>query len=546
MKKINKIIFINSNDYSQKLSDNNIYIFFTRSQYYFYKNIYSNVDYFFDYKLNFNEKDEVDYLEQSINHEISQEKSYKYIFLCYFFLYKDMIQYLSIKERLFSIIKKYNINNIEISRNCPIFFKKSFNEISNKSEVNIIYSDSVFGKFNYRDGQYYNVDIPFPNNIEKSNFFIYLASKYYNYMGISSLRFTNFIVPKDSAIFKLSIFTFLHRLKTKLLLENKVEPYLDFSIECASSINLISSYWDKYDKTLLSIFKNSIKRFKQVYDDNSLNILENKILYLLKKSKVNTIFIDSINSPFRRLISYVGKKIDIKVYHLPHGIYTENEYPYIDHAEYMPDQILTWSEESSKHLNDKGWNTRNISLGMSTNHNDDCQQTSPKILAMVSHGNRIDLNSFEKDIVEIARIADKDKLDVTFKYHSLIGEYSKINSVANMGDHIKLFEKNHKIAINIYDDKDYVTDIMRNYSHIIFTTWTTGIIEAINLEIPFVIITNKSVINDNVSNQPIRIFDSMDMPIFDDYKNGIDFLLKNKNIQYLRKAKENLNRGQYL
>ncbi|MAR78425.1 MAG: hypothetical protein CMD43_05755, partial [Gammaproteobacteria bacterium] len=98
MKKINKIIFINSNDYSQKLSDNNIYIFFTRSQYYFYKNIYSNVDYFFDYKLNFNEKDEVDYLEQSINHEISQEKSYKYIFLCYFFLYKDMIQYLSIKE----------------------------------------------------------------------------------------------------------------------------------------------------------------------------------------------------------------------------------------------------------------------------------------------------------------------------------------------------------------------------------------------------------------------------------------------------------------
>ena len=546
MKKINKIIFISSNNYSQKLSDDNIYIVFTRSQYHYYKNMHSNVDYFFDYKLNFNEKDEVDYLEKSINHEISQEKSYKYIFLCYIFLYKDMIQYLSIKERLFSIIKKYNINIIEISKNCPIFFKKSLDEISNKSEVNIIYSDSIFGRFNYRDGQYYNIDIPFPDNIEKSNFFIYLASKYYNYMGISSLRFTNFIVPKDSAIFKLSIFTFLYKLKTKLLLENKVEPYLDCSIKCESSINLISSYWNKYDKTLLSIFKNTIKRFKQVYDDSSLNILENKISYFLKKSKVKTVFIDSINSPFRRLISYVCKKTDIKVYHLPHGIYTENEYPYIRQAEYMPDQILTWSEESSKYLNDKGWDTKNISLDMSTNHNGDNQQTSPKILAMVSHGNRIDLNSFEKDIVEIGRIANKHQLDVTFKYHSLIGEYSKINSVTNMGEHISLFEKNHNIAIKIYDDKHNATDIMRNYSHIIFTTWTTGIIEAINLEIPFVIITNKSVINDNVSNQPIRIFDSMDMPIFDDYKNGIDFLLKNKNIEYLRKAKENLNRGQYL
>ena len=120
-----KIVLIDNPD---KISHNNenLYLTFSKSCYKRLKNDHKNIEYFFELENFMDEEQEIENLESALYYQTKTKESFKWIFVAFTFIYRILIQYNAIYNRLHSLIKKYpNIQEIEASTSISILFKKA-------------------------------------------------------------------------------------------------------------------------------------------------------------------------------------------------------------------------------------------------------------------------------------------------------------------------------------------------------------------------------------------------------------------------------------
>ena len=103
------------------------------------------------------------------------------------------------------------------------------------------------------------------------------------------------------------------------------------------------------------------------------------------------------------------------------------------------------------------------------------ENDSRDILVLLSHGDRINLNQFEEDIIKILSLINYKKNKIDWKIHHNI--FNDSNNIMSMQK--RNIESQFDIKLNFIDYTIKPSSIMKNYNLLIFITFTTGIYDFI-------------------------------------------------------------------
>ena len=547
--KQSKVILI---DDPKQISSNSdtLYMTFSKSCYKRLIKEYTNIDYFFSLDNIMNEEEEIDNIEKSLYKESQDKENFKWLFLSFTFIYRILIQYNAIYNRFQALIKKYpNIKTIEASSSISILFKYAIENIVKKKELNVKYNDRPAPKFSYSHSQLIASDIPSSNTLDKTNILLYLIGKALQLTNHKIFVFDSQVKDKSLTLFRISylkITNWIKLLIVGLFSKNNVrEFYKDFMRPNLDSNQLDKKNWNFFRDDQIQIIQLIVDNFLNYYSYDYLENLSSKIETLLISSCTKKIITDDTNTPLRRLVTHIARNNNILVEHLPHGLYSESDYPYIQDANYLPTKLLAWNQESSTELRSKGWNTEIIRFPLGIIKNN--KEKRKNLLIMLGHGDRIDLNSFEEHILDLATLMKKYNLHATWKYHELKNQTTRIDSSSTMLLQRNRVEELIKYKIDISNPFLNSQSLMVEHKKIIFMTWTTGILYAAIHGIPFIVYKNSSATSGQNKDKPIHFFDNIKIPFAENINQIENFIVSdNLNAEYLDEIKLSLKNGLYL
>ena len=547
--KQSKVILIEDPKQISSNSDT-LYMTFSKSCYKRLIKEYTNIDYFFSLDNIMNEEEEIDNIEKSLYKESQDKENFKWLFLSFTFIYRILIQYNAIYNRFQALIKKYpNIKTIEASSSISILFKYAIENIVKKNGLNVKYNDRPAPKFSYSHSQLIASDIPSSNTLDKTNILLYLIGKALQLTNHKIFVFDSQVKDKSLTLFRISylkITNWIKLLIVGLFSKNNVrEFYKDFMRSNLDSNQLDKKNWNFFRDDQIQIIQLIVDNFLNYYSYDYLENLSSKIETLLISSCTKKIITDDINTPLRRLVTHIARNNNILVEHLPHGLYSESDYPYIQDANYLPTKLLAWNQESSTELRSKGWNTEIIRFPLGIIKNN--KEKRKNLLIMLGHGDRIDLNSFEEHILDLATLMKKYNLHATWKYHELKNQTTRIDSSSTMLLQRNRVEELIKYKIDISNPFLNSQSLMVEHKKIIFMTWTTGILYAAIHGIPFIVYKNSSATSGQNKDKPIHFFDNIKIPFAENINQIENFIVSdNLNAEYLDEIKLSLKNGLYL
>ena len=547
--KQSKVILI---DDPKQISSNSdtLYMTFSKSCYKRLIKEYTNIDYFFSLDNIMNEEEEIDNIEKSLYKESQDKENFKWLFLSFTFIYRILIQYNAIYNRFQALIKKYpNIKTIEASSSISTLFKYAIENIVKKNGLNVKYNDRQAPKFSYSHSQLIASDIPSSNTLDKTNILLYLIGKALQLTNHKIFVFDSQVKDKSLTLFRISylkITNWIKLLIVGLFSKNNVrEFYKDFMRPNLDSNQLDKKNWNFFRDDQIQIIQLIVDNFLNYYSYDYLENLSSKIETLLISSCTKKIITDDTNTPLRRLVTHIARNNNILVEHLPHGLYSESDYPYIQDANYLPTKLLAWNQESSTELRSKGWNTEIIRFPLGIIKNN--KEKRKNLLIMLGHGDRIDLNSFEEHILDLATLMKKYNLHATWKYHELKNQTTRIDSSSTMLLQRNRVEELIKYKIDISNPFLNSQSLMVEHKKIIFMTWTTGILYAAIHGIPFIVYKNSSATSGQNKDKPIHFFDNIKIPFAENINQIENFIVSdNLNAEYLDEIKLSLKNGLYL
>ena len=547
--KQSKVILIEDPKQISSNSDT-LYMTFSKSCYKRLIKEYTNIDYFFSLDNIMNEEEEIDNIEKSLYKESQDKENFKWLFLSFTFIYRILIQYNAIYNRFQALIKKYpNIKTIEASSSISILFKYAIENIVKKNGLNVKYNDRPAPKFSYSHSQLIASDIPSSNTLDKTNILLYLIGKALQLTNHKIFVFDSQVKDKSLTLFRISylkITNWIKLLIVGLFSKNNVrEFYKDFMRPNLDSNQLDKKNWNFFRDDQIQIIQLIVDNFLNYYSYDYLENLSSKIETLLISSCTKKIITDDTNTPLRRLVTHIARNNNILVEHLPHGLYSESDYPYIQDANYLPTKLLAWNQESSTELRSKGWNTEIIRFPLGIIKNN--KEKRKNLLIMLGHGDRIDLNSFEEHILDLATLMKKYNLHATWKYHELKNQTTRIDSSSTMLLQRNRVEELIKYKIDISNPFLNSQSLMVEHKKIIFMTWTTGILYAAIHGIPFIVYKNSSATSGQNKDKPIHLFDNIKIPFAENINQIENFIVSdNLNAEYLDEIKLSLKNGLYL
>ena len=535
--------FLSNND-SINFDDNVLYITFSKAIYINNKQR-NNIIYFFDIDHNVNEKEINSLIEKNLFEEYKINNN-EYYPLTFKYIYRYFITYTQFYNRLDYIIRKYNkIKSIEYSINISFIFTKAVNAICRKYSIKSKPIDEQFIGFSWRHNNEISSDI-IPE-IDKHSFFIYLYAKYLKFINHKVFILpSSFITKLPSSInfLRFSIFNIFNKLKVILRINRRINDVtgltkMDFAKDIRHIYKLDNEIWNGYREDQIKLIEHVINIFFDRLTPEYISSLKLKITQLLKWSNTKCVILDETIDAFRRLISLSCESLKIDVEYMPHGIISEKlQFTYTSDDQYIRKYIpktLAWNSYSSTCIKKMNLNSYPISFPIAISSH---KKSDPgDILVLLSHGDLINLNQFEEDIIKILKLVDHKKNKIDWKTH----HNTYINCVETMNNQKEYIEKLFNIKLNFINNSQKVSSIMKNYRLIIFTTYTTGIYEAALLNVPFIIYSKED-------EEPFGLILSK-IPIAN---NETDFirLMNSDNKEYLylirKSLSENISLNDYL
>lgn len=535
--------FLSNND-SINFDDNVLYITFSKAIYINNKQR-NNIIYFFDIDHNVNEKEISSLIEKNLFEEY-KINSNEYYPLTFKYIYRYFITYTQFYNRLDYIIKKYNkIKSIEYSINISFIFTNAVNTICRKYSIKSKPINEQFIGFSWRHSNEISSDI-IPE-IDKHSFFIYLYAKYLKFINHKVFILpSSFMTKLPSSInfLRFSIFNIFNKLKVILRIKRLNNDMtgltkMDFAKDIRYVYKLDNKIWNGYREDQIKLIEHTINIFFDRLTPEYISSLKLKITQLLKWSNTKCVILDETIDAFRRLISLSCESLKIDVEYMPHGIISEKlQFTYTSDDQYIRKYIpktLAWNSYSSTCIKKMNLNSYPISFPIAISSH---KKSDPgDILVLLSHGDLINLNQFEEDIIKILKLVDYKKNKIAWKTH----HNTYINCVETMNNQKEYIEKLFNIKLNFINNTQKVSSIMKNYRLIIFTTYTTGIYEAALLNVPFIIYSKED-------EEPYGLIPSK-MPIAN---NETDFiqLMNSDNKEYLylirKSLSENISLNDYL
>ena len=314
---------------------------------------------------------------------------------------------------------------------------------------------------------------------------------------------------------------------------------IKFSSHHNSTYRLDDKIWNDFRLDQIILIQNLINIFFKKFSPAYLRYLRFKIQKLLRWSKTKYIILDETVDAYRRLISSASEIENIDVEFMPHGIISERlQFPFTTNNDYLKKYIpktLAWNKYSSDYLN--RMNLKSVPLSFPIDISPHIKDDTRDVLVLLSHGDRVNLNQFEEDIIKLLTLLDYKNIKIDWKIHDNI-----FNDSNNIMNYQKLYiEKEFDIKLNFINHKIKSSSIMKNYNLIIFTTYTTGIYEAALLDIPFIIYSN--------DNEECHGLEIPSIPIART-KNDFKTMLEQNDTAYLDQIKkslvENISLNEYL
>ncbi|MBT3549265.1 MAG: hypothetical protein HOI56_01940 [Gammaproteobacteria bacterium] len=498
----------------------------------------NNIQYFFDINSRVSENKELSTLEHALYKE-SLNKDKRWYFLTYKYIYKYLVTYNQFYNRINYIIESNRAEVISITSNVSFILSRALMAIKEKHNIVIRNSNKKDLTFSYRHFKYMASDIPVKSTIDSTNLFLFILGLYLRLKGHMSFLFPSsckFTSSSKNSLFRISYFSLSSKIKRVLLPRKKditlrYFPLIDFSVNIQTKFKLTPNHWDSYRPDQISLIKDIINIYFNQYDFSYLDLLERKTTYLISNSGTKRVILDDTSDSYRKLMIYCCKKLNVDVEFLPHGLIDEEfQFPSIKDSRYVNHlpAVVAWNNNSSNYFNSYGLKSKAIAFPI--NMSKKITKNKKDILVMLSHGNRINLNSFEDDIETLIPLRKNLNYLIDWKiHHNIFDEANK-----SMNKQIKYIERTHDINLNFIKHDTKSSSIMSNYRKIIFTTWTTGIFEAALLNIPFIIFTKEDY--------RIHALNCFDIPMAKHYDDCARFILDNdSNQKYLKDIKSSLN-----
>ena len=538
-----KVIFLSNNDITN-FKEAEIYITFSKIFYSKHKDN-KNILYFFDIEPKINEK-AINLLIEKNLFEESKINNNEFYPMAFKYIYKYYLTYTQFYNRICYIVEKYkHISEIQYSSNISFIFTRAVENISKNQSIETNLINERFDGFSYRHNETMLSDIPYEQ--DRHTFYIFLYAIY-----LRIIKHKVFVLPSSFMtkcptsvnFFKSSIFTVNEKFKQLFKLD-KSSKYsinlakLDFSKKIEYKYELDRNIWRDYRDDELNLIEHLINIFFELFTPNYLLSLKNKIRKLLRWSNTKCIILDETIDAYRRLISTACNDEKLEVEYLPHGIISENlQFPFTSDKDYVKRYIpktLAWNIYSSNYL--EKMNLSSIPITFPINISPHQAIKDKDILVMLSYGDRVNLNQFEEDIVDILELLQNKEYKIDWKIHQNIFEDN--NNIMNIQK--TNIEKTLNVNLNFINHNVKSSSIMKNYKFIIFTTYTTGIYEAALLNIPFVIYSNE--------NEECHGLEISSIPIART-KNDFKKMLEQNDTAYLDQIKkslvENISLNKYL
>ncbi len=499
----------------------------------------SNIEYFFDIDAGVKEYDELSMIEDSLSRE-SLDIDNRWYYLSYKYIYKYLVTYNQFYNRLSGILKKNKgVETLIITSNITFILSRVLSALKEKHSIVIENKNNKGLFFSYRHFRYMGSDIPVEFNIDRSNIFLYLIAIYLRVKGHVTFMFPSSCKHKESSktnIFKTSYFGILSKIKRILLPPRKnitlrYFPIIDFSVNIPRKYKLTNKYWDNFRADQIDLINSIINIYFNHYNFKYLDLLEKKTMYLISATKTKRIIFDDTSDSYRKLTLNCCNKLGVDAIFLPHGIIDEEfQFPSIKNPDYLKHlpAVTAWNKNSSDYFTSHG--LKSIAISFPLNMSKKIVGDKKDVLVMLSHGNRINLNSFEDDIESLMPLITELNQLVDWKIHQNI--FDEANKA--MSNQILYLEKTHGVNLNFIDHNTRSSSIMNNYRKIVFTTWTTGIFEAAMLNIPFIVFTKEKY--------NIHALNAFNMPIAQNLSECIDFILeKEPDMKYLEDIRKSLH-----
>ncbi len=533
-----------SNNNDINFDDDVIYITFSKVFHLQHISL-KNVFYFFDIDPKINEKEinsliEKNLFDESIkNHNDLYPLSFKYI-------YKYYLTYTQFYNRLHYLINQFSdVDEIQYSTNISFIFSRAVQSICENHSIESRPTNEEFDGFSYRHNETMLSDIPY-----KQDAHIWYVFLYAMYLRITSHKVfvlpSSFVMklPNSVNLLKSSVFALNEKIKRFLGMHNLSKnsysfSELNFSREIETMYKLDSKIWGNYRNDQLQLIEHLINIFFEKFTPNYLVSLQDKIRKLFRWSNTKCVILDETIDAYRRLIASACNDEKIDLEYMPHGIISEHlQFSYTSNESYVNKYIpktLAWNSFSSDYL--KKMNLSSVPITFPINISPRKKNDRRDILVMLSYGDRVNLNQFEEDIVDILEVVDCTKYNIDWKIHQNI--FEKTNKI--MKKQKSNIENMLNMELNFIHHDIKSSSILKNYDFIIFTTYTTGIYEAALLNVPFVIYSNET-----------EVCNGIKVPLIPIAKNKHDFrlMLNQTNSDYLNLIKksllENISLDKYL
>ena len=267
-----------------------------------------------------------------------------------------------------------------------------------------------------------------------------------------------------------------------------------------------------------------INIFFQEYTNSYLDIIKNKLKILFKTSKTKRVIVDETNDVLKRIIIVVADELNLEIEFLPHGIICEDEHVPALNTLSKNFKVLTWNKNSQKYFNKFDIKAESVNYPVTILKN---KIKPKKDLLVLMSGDRRNLNNFEGTITTLLSNLMSSNLNIDWKYHTLNNK-EQIDVMSKQQSYIENF---YNIKLNTIHHTVKLTNIIRNYNKILFTTWGTGIFEAALLNIPFLIFTKELY--------KINAFEGINMPVATNM-DKCKKLIFDDNMDYLKEIRQSI------
>ncbi len=328
MKKLRFLTNTNEIDY-EKMA-----LYITFSKIYYLKNKHKgNILYFFDIQHSINEENENSYIEEKLFEE-SKDVNKEYFPLSFKYIYKYYLTYIQFYNRIDSLLTtNTDIKTIEYSSNMSFVFKRAIKSLCKKYSATLKLNNDHFIGFSYNHNDEILSDIP--ADIESSNLFLYLYSKYLKLFNHKIFIFPSsflLILPRSVNIFKVSVFNIFEKIKrfsghntskkhSATVAKNRI---ICFSSSIDTKYKLNRSIWKEYRDDQVDLIEHIINVFFNSFPPKYLHKLKYKLKKLLEWSNTKCIILDETVDAFRRLVSLTCEECGVNVEFMPHGIFSED------------------------------------------------------------------------------------------------------------------------------------------------------------------------------------------------------------------------------